>query len=167
MRVKDIKVGERYLVSHGSCGKVLETRVERSTWGGKSRKDGVRVIFENGYRKGKEAVVASRAFSGLWSEYEAAREEQELRRKIANQDRDRLAKEVGALEKALEKAGIDPVSAGVTYSFYSGERQHAGSIVLSEEAIKSLTALIAAPDTLRKAEEIQAEPSEDPLADLL
>ena len=162
MKSADIKVGEQYVVGYGACGLVLETRVERC-----GRKDGVRVKFMSGYRSGHEAVVASRSVDELWSEYEAKRQARDLQQKIAKQDRERVEKAVGHLRRARESVGVEVMNARTSYGYSNGGREHHGSVLLSEEAIKTLTDLVASEQVSERAETVAAQADADPLAELL
>lgn len=165
MKSADIKIGERYKVGYYGCGEVLETRVERTgRWGTSSRKDGVRVKFESGYREGEEMIVSSREVEMLWDEHQSAVDARDLQRKIAEQDRGRLEEKVERADQALRALGIETAVAQVSYAWGNQNENYRAELELSEESLDRLMEVLAAPEASDRASKIE---SEDPLAELL
>ena len=78
MRVKDIQVGEEYAVRYGVQAKVLETGVERSTYTGKTRRDGVRCqVLAPPHMSGREEIFSSQEVKELWAIKQARIEKRE------------------------------------------------------------------------------------------
>lgn len=170
MRSADIKLGEQYRIGYYGCGEVLETRVERTSWrGSKPRKDGVRVKFLSGYREGDEMVVSSREVDQLWAEYEAAKQDAELKRKIAAQDHDRMSDKVKKTQEAFEAIGITVKEANATYDWRSREQGEVydAELTFSEADLDKVMALIQTPGAGERATQAVSSATSNPLAELL
>lgn len=168
MKSSDIKIGERYQIKYRGCGKVLETRVERSNWSGNSRKDGVKVSFEEGHYKGQEVVVASRKIMKLWSEHAAEQEIREREARVAKKERARAQLTAQRLEDALESSGVEVGSCSLAYGGRTPGRSSTVLLRIDEAAAARLTELLGGPQVAeRKAELTEPPSSSNPLADLL
>lgn len=146
MKSSEIKIGEKYKVDFGHCGKVLETRIEMTGWGGNSRKEGVKVRFQGGHRDGQEKIIPSREVYELWSDHEERENQHKLRRKVAAQDNQRSKKLVKKLQKALRGNGIKTRNSRVGYDYSNGDRSHYGIIGLDDQEMKKLIALLSGED---------------------
>lgn len=167
MKTADIKIGESYKVGYYGRGRVLETRVERSTWrSSKSRKDGVKVFFEEGYREGQEMIVSSREVDELWEDYQARRDAAELQRKISEQDRERMEEKAKQLSSVLSSLGVEAAEASASYVWGDQTESYRASLELPEESLDRLLSLLDAPEARKQAEAVSTATS-DPLAELL
>ena len=163
MNSSDIQIGEKYLVNHGRCAKVLETRLELTNWNGTVRKEGVKVLYQGGAMDGQEKVIPSRKVQELWSHHQERERAQQLRRKVAAQDRQRSEELVTQLKQALRANGIEVRSCRVGYGYHNGERSHYGDIGLDDNEIKKLISLLSSPQMNAKPEANDS----NPLAELL
>lgn len=166
MKSADIKIGEKYVVEYGYCGKVLETRLELQGWSGSVRKEGVKVLIQGGQRDGQEKIVPSRDIYELWSVREQREEERRLHQKAAAHDREKSEALTRQLKKALRGIGIEVRDSKVSYGYKDGERSHYGAIGLDDSEMQRLITLLGAPEVAEQANKPQAE-TPNPLADLL
>ena len=170
MKSADIKIGEQYKVGYYGCGEVMETRVERVGWrGGKGRKDGVRVKFLSGYREGDEMTVSSREVDMLWSEHEAAKQDAELKRKIAEQDRERMSDKVEQAKQAFEAIGINVKASSAAYDWQSRQQGeiYDADFTFTEAELDKVLALIQTPEAGARAKQAVNSATSNPLAELL
>lgn len=168
MKSTDIKIGEKYQIQYRGCGKVLETRVERNNWSGTSRKDGVKVLFEDGHYKGQAIVVSSRKVVKLWSEHAAEQEIREREARVAKKERQRAQVAAQRLEDALEQSGIEVGNCSLSYSGRTPGQSQTVMLRIDENAANKLTELLGGAEVAeRKTECAQSEETGNPLADLL
>lgn len=171
MKSTDIKVGEKYLIKYRGGGRVLETRVERSSWrGGKPRKDGVKVFIEEGrHYKGQEMVVSSRDITKLWSEHAEEQEIRDREARVAQKERERTEELGKRLEKNLKAGGVELISCTVPYASRVPGREQSLILRVSEKDAERLNALLATDEVEERKAEISAAPEApgNPLADLL
>lgn len=167
MKSADIKIGEKYVVDYGYCGKVLETRLDLTSWSGSVRKEGVKVLIQGGPRDGQEKIIASRDVYELWSIREQREEEQRLLRKVAAQDREKSKALVTQLKQSLRGIGIDVRTCNTSYGYKDGEQSHYGNIGLDDTEMQKLITLLNNPEVAQQASKTTAEETPNPLADLL
>lgn len=168
MKSTDIKIGEKYQIQYRGCGKVLETRVERDNWSGGSRKDGVKVLFEDGHYAGQEVVVSSRKVVKLWSEHAAEQEIREREARVAKKERERAQLVAQRLEDALEQSGVEVSSCSLPYVGRTPGQNNTVLLRIDEDAAARLTELLGGAEVAeRKAELVEPLASGNPLADLL
>lgn len=147
MKSADIKIGERYKMGY-SCGKVLETRVERIPgWRStnKIRKDGVKIYVEEGYQEGKEIIVASRDIERPWEEYKQEQEERRRAMRVDGKDRERTEAKLERAVKLLEELGIEVSNSYTGWSRRANDQYHS-DIEMSESNLDKLIALLTAPE---------------------
>jgi len=161
MKSKDIIIGESYKVGYYGRGKILATSVERANWSGNIRKDGVDVFMEEGYCQGEHKTVSSRDISQLWSEYKAAMDTAEMRRKIDGQDRERISDQAAGLADQLRQSGVEVANSSLGYRSAHGLTDYNGVLTLTEEAMADLSRL------LKGLGKVEAEETSGALADLL
>jgi hypothetical protein len=165
MKSKNIIVGEQYLVGYRPAT-VLETMLERQTWRS-SRKDGVRVSLVDHNGKTVELMVPSSDVVELWATHQAERDAQERRRKVAEQDRERMKSLGEVLEGALAAKGVEMDE----WSIYSGYGNQDGesfnSLTLNEEAVVKLIAVLGKSKTAKPKQHKADFSSSQDLADLL
>lgn len=165
MKSSDIKIGEKYLVEYGLCGKVLETRLERRNWSGTTRREGVKVLIQGGYQDGKEKIIPSREVHQLWSKHEERQQAKKLRLKVDAQDRARSEKIINRLSEELARRGIKTRSVNVGYGYQDRQRSHFGNLGLDNQEMEKLIDLLSSKEMGSKA--AKADPQTDPLTELL
>ena len=160
MRSQDIKVGELYKAGYGICAKVLETRVENTTWRGTTRRDGVKVeIQEPESRKGEIAVYASRDINSTWDKYQ--REVRE--RQAAQHYRETIVAErkaqTEAMESGLRSAGIaiDRISFAQWGNLDEGNFQV--SLSIDSLQLQKIIEMISSPEAKQRVEQTEAKPA--------
>lgn len=159
MQSKDIVIGELYKVHYTGYGKVLETRVERSSWRGTTQKDGVRILMLSGSHKDQECVFPSRDIDRTWDEYKAAKDAVKLQQKIEAQEQGRMLSSAENVKQVLEAAGITVVSAGLRRgSGQEGVAEFLGTLTLTGEEMDKLAELL---------ERGEVTPRDDSLSELL
>jgi len=162
MRIKDIQVGEKYKISYGIGAEVLEKGVERSTYTGKTRRDGVRVKVFTTHRNGAEIIFASQEVKELWKDYE----ERQSARRLANELRERCYEEgrvkVEAYAAKLNDAGIELKRISNNAWGEDDSKDFAVSIEISSLNLEKIIAALAEPDAkerIAEAEKTQAAQS--------
>lgn len=162
MKSAEIKIGERYKVGY-SCGKVLETRVDRATgWRtNRTRKDGVRMFIEEGHHEGQEIIVASREIHQLWDEYKAEQEERRRAQRVDHKDRERTEEKLEQAVKQLEELGVQVANSYTGWS-RRGNHEYHSEIEISETNLDKLINLLS--DSGIKP---VVDREDNPLADLL
>jgi len=165
MKSKDIIVGEQYLVGH-CCATVLETMVERQTWRS-SRKDGVKISHLDHNGKTVESLVPSSDVVELWATHQAERDAQERRRKVAEQDRERMKSLGEVLEGALAAKGVEMDEWSIYGGYGNQDGESFNSLTLNEEAVVKLIAVLGKSKTAKPKQKKADFSSSQDLADLL
>ena len=166
MKSKDIIIGEQYLVGFSSCATVLETMLERQTWRS-SRKDGVRVSLIDHNGKTVESLVPSSDVVELWATHQAERDAQERRRKVAEQDRERMKSLGEVLEGALAAKGVEMDEWCIYGGYGNQDGESFNSLTLNEEAVVKLIAVLGKSKTAKPKQHKADFSSSQDLADLL
>ena len=167
MKSKDIIIGEQYLVGFSSCATVLETMLERQTWRS-SRKDGVRVSLIDHNGKTVELLVPSSDVVELWATHQAERDAQERRRKVAEQDRERMKALGEVLEGALAAKGVEMDEWSLARRPLSISQPASLSLSgLNEESVVKLIAVLGKSKTAKPKQHKADFSSSQDLADLL
>ena len=165
MKSKDIIVGEQYLVGYRPAT-VLETMLERQTWRS-SRKDGVRVSLIDHNGKTVELLVPSSEVVELWATHQAERDAQERRRKVAEQDRERMKALGEVLEGALAAKGVEMDEWSIYGGYGNQDGESFNSLTLNEEAVVKLIAVLGKSKTAKPKQHKADFSSSQDLADLL
>jgi len=170
MKIKDIVVGEKYKVGYYGGAEVVEVRVERTTYTGKVRRDGVLVKWFEGHRDGKEEVVTSSKVELLWATHQDAVETRKRQQEVQERERERIEALSEQLKQALGQVGVPSHSVHLTY--LRGDTRittYGASVSLEESAIIALLALLGqkANDFVATDTEASEEDSHSALADLL
>jgi len=143
MKSSEIEVGKKYSMGYNIGALVLETRVARTTDSGCTRCDGVRVKVFEGYRAGREQVVASRDIQLPWEEHQEiiARSEREraVRLNDARRNQRRLKQLVDKVQQQgiqLERSYASSAGRNITSSIFSA------TLTMDSDQLEKLVALI-------------------------
>lgn len=149
MQIREIIVGQKYMVDYSCRCKVLEAGVDRVNRNGNTRKDGLRVIFQSGCREDQESIIASHQIKQLWSEYQAERRARQLSHKISKMDRQRVSLRADLLKESLQKHGIEVLSVYVSLPYQDDD--HSADLGLSEQSVGQLINLLDSPEIAERA----------------
>ena len=133
MKIKDITVGEEYSVGYYGRAEILETFVLRG-----KRRDGVKVLMMEGFAAGREEVFSSREVNCHWSERQAEKDLDDLRRKIEDRQRQKTSEKVEVLEKAFAAAGIPIRGADTCRDWCSDQSKYFANFSIEHDDIELL-----------------------------
>jgi len=106
MKMSDIEVGKQYSLGYKTGVLVLETKMTRTTYSGKTRCDGVKVRIFQGYRAGQEHIIASRDIQILWEEQQEILAADKRKRDVIDNEVRRNTACTQQLVSEIEKCGV-------------------------------------------------------------
>ena len=166
MRIKDIQVGEKYAVGYGVGVEVLEKGLERATYTGKTRRDGVLCRVFSSHRAGAEVVYASQEVKELWKDYEERKAARKLAEELRERNYSACKSKAEGYEAQLKEAGIELKRIYNSVWNSDNSNDFLISIEISSRNLEKIVAALAEPDAkqrIQQATKDQAEQSSSAL----
>ena len=147
MKSADIKVGERYSAGWYGHVEVLETHVQRVIgYGGKSRRDGVKVVVigdNSPAPSGTIVTISSSAIQQTWQDHQKRINAEQLARELNTERKQEGELLLPQLEAALAEKGIKLQRHWMGWGFKSKGESVAANISISVDDLEKLLKLVS------------------------